>query len=246
MMRDGIAEKRSKGTPQGSPLSPLLSNIYLDELDEELESRGLSFVRYADDFQIYVRTERSANRVKSNVTKFIESRLRLKVNEEKSDIGRPWHRDFLGYSFTSQKEVKVKPSKSSIKRLKKKIKEKFRKGKGRNISKFIKEDLNPLLRGWISYFRISETKMFAKELDSWIRRRLRKVRWYQWKRRWTRFQELMRRGLSEERAVISAFNDRGPWWNSGASHMNQAYPKRYFVKLGLINLEGKLHEYAYR
>lgn len=246
IMRGGIEEKRSKGTPQGSPLSPLLSNMYLDELDKELESRGLSFVRYADDFQIYVRTERSANRVKSSVTRFIERRLRLKVNEQKSDIGRPWHRDFLGYSFTTHKEAKVKPSKSSIKRLKKKIKEKFRKGKGRNISKFIQVDLNPLLRGWVSYFRISETRMFAEELDSWIRRRLRKVKWQQWKRKWTRFQGLMRRGLRKERARISAFNDRGPWWNSGASHMNQAFPTSYFLKLGLINLEVKLYEIANR
>lgn len=246
MMRGGIEEIRTKGTPQGSPLSPLLSNIVLDELDKELESRGLCFVRYADDFQIYVKTQRSAERVKASVTGFIETKLRLKVNEVKSDIGRPWTRDFLGYSFTIDKECKVKPSKSSIKRLKKKIKHKFRRGKGRKLAKFIKEDLNPLLRGWISYFRLSETRNFAKDLDSWIRRRLRKVRWQQWKRRWTRFKELMRRGLGEERAAMSAFNDRGPWWNSGASHMNQAYPVSYFKKLGLISLHDYLLKFSDR
>jgi RNA-directed DNA polymerase len=246
MIRGGIEEIRTKGTPQGSPLSPLLSNIVLDELDKELESRGLRFVRYADDFQIYVKTQRSAERVKTSVTRFIESKLRLKVNERKSDIGRPWNRDFLGYSFTIDNQSKVKPSKSSIKRLKKKIKQKFRSGKGRNLSKFIKEDLNPLLRGWISYFRLSETRKFAKDLDSWIRRRLRKVRWQQWKRRWTRLKELMRRGLGEERAAMSAFNDRGPWWNSGASHMNQAFPLSYFKKLGLLSLHEYLLKYSDR
>lgn len=113
MMRNGVEERRTKGTPQGSPLSPLLSNIVLDELDKELENRGLAFVRYADDFQIYVKTERSAERVKSTVTKFINKRLRLKVNENKSAVGRPWERDFLGYSFTTEMKAKLKPSQGS-------------------------------------------------------------------------------------------------------------------------------------
>lgn len=237
MMKNGVEVRRKKGTPQGSPLSPLLSNIVLDELDKELESRSLSFVRYADDFQIYVKTQRSAERVKTSVTNFINNRLRLKVNEEKSAVGRPWTRDFLGYSFTTDMKVKLKPSKSSIKRLKKKVKAKFRTGKGHNITKFIRDDLNPLLRGWINHFRVSDTRGYAKELDQWIRHCLRKMRWQQWKRRWTRFKELMRRGLLEERAVRSAFNQRGPWWNAGASHMNQAYPKSYFMKIGLVSLD---------
>ncbi len=230
-----------KGTPQGSPLSPLLSNIVLDELDKELEGRELSFVRYADDFQIYVRTQRSAERVKTSITKFIESQLRLKINEEKSAVGRPWNRDFLGYSFTVDRQTKLKPSKRSIKRLRKKIKKKFREGRGRNLSKFIQQDLNPILRGWINYFGQSNTRKFTQALDSWIRRCLRKVRWQQWKRRWTRMQELMRRGLKEEHAGRSTFNQRGPWWNAGASHMNLAYPKSYFDKIGLVNLEHQLN-----
>lgn len=244
IMRNGVEERRIKGTPQGSPLSPLLSNIVLDELDRELEKRGLAFVRYADDFQIYVRTERSAGRVKTTVTKFISNRLRLKVNEDKSAVGRPWERDFLGYSFTSAMQTKLKPSKSSLKRLRKKIKAKFRSGKGRNITKFIQEELNPLLRGWINHFREANTRGFADELDSWIRRCLRKMRWQQWKRRWTRFKELMRRGLREERAVQSAFNQRGPWWNAGASHMNKAFPMSYFNKLGLVILLAHLDRYS--
>jgi len=236
MMRNGVEEPRSKGTPQGSPLSPLLSNIVLDELDKELERRGVSYVRYADDFQIYVKTKRSAERVKASTKRFIEKHLRLKVNEEKSAVGRPWERDFLGYSFTMDKQTKLKPSKGSIKRFKQKIKEKFRQGKGRNLSRFIREDLNPVLRGWGNYFNQSQTKGFSKDLDSWIRRHLRKLKWRQWKRPWPRMQELIRRGISEQRAAQSAFNQRGAWWNAGASHMNLALPGIYFAELGLVSL----------
>jgi len=175
------------------------------------------------------------------VAKFINKRLRLKVNEAKSAVDRPWERDFLGYSFTTEMKVKLKPSKSSLQRLKKKVKAKFRSGKGRNIAKFIQQDLNPLLRGWINHFRESNTRGFAEELDGWIRRRLRKMRWQQWKRRWTRFKELMRRGLPEERAAQSTFKQRGPRWNAGASHMNQAYPKSYFDKLELVSLLAQLN-----
>ena len=235
-MLNGVEEARSKGTPQGSPLSPLLSNIVLDELDKELERRGLSYVRYADDFQIYVKTRRSAERVKASTQRFLEKQLRLKVNESKSAIGRPWERDFLGYSFTADKQTKLKPSKTSIKRLRQKIKQQFRQGKGRNLPRFIRENLNPILRGWINYFSQSQTKGFAEELDSWIRRHLRKIKWRQWKRPWTRMQELIRQGISKQKAVQSAFNQRGPWWNAGASHMNLAFPIIYFAKLGLVNL----------
>ena len=236
MMRNGVEEQRSKGTPQGSPLSPLLSNIVLDELDKELDKRGLSYVRYADDFQIYVKTKRSAERVKASTRRFIEKQLRLRVNEDKSAIGRPWERDFLGYSFTVEKQTRLKPSKRSIKRFRQKIKQQFRQGRGRNLSRFIREDLNPILRGWINYFSQSQTKGFAEELDSWIRRHLRKIKWRQWKRPWTRMQELIRYGLSQHKAVQSAFNQRGPWWNAGASHMHLAFPGIYFAKLGLVNL----------
>jgi len=243
IMRDGVEEKRVKGTPQGSPLSPLLSNIILDELDKELEKRGHKFVRYADDFQIYVGSKRTAERVMASLTDFIEKKLRLKVNKEKSAIDRPWRRSFLGYSFTVDSDSKLRVSPESIKRLKGKLKEKFRHGRGRNQQKFVSEDLNPLLRGWISYFSRSETKGFAEELDGWMRRHLRKIKWRQMKRPWTRFQALIQKGLSEERAVQSCFNQRGPWWNSGASHMNQAYTRRYFDDLALISLQDELRRY---
>jgi len=240
MMINGIEEKRQKGTPQGSPLSPLLSNIVLDELDKELEKRGHLFVRYADDFQIYVGSEKSAKRVEASIKDFIEDRLKLKVNVKKSTLDRPWQTNFLGYSFTSNKAVKIKVSKESIKRFKGKVKELFRKGKGMNLGRFIKEGLNPVLRGWMIYFSASQVKRFTNDLDKWIRRRLRKVIWQQLKRNWTRFKAMLKRGLSEERAAQSCFNQRGAWWNAGASHMNMAYQTKYFEKIGLLSLQ-KLH-----
>lgn len=236
MMVNGLEERRSKGTPQGSPLSPLLSNIVLDELDKELEKRGHYFVRYADDFQIYMKTHRSSERVMESLKGFIEKKLKLKINEEKSTIGRPWKRKLLGYSFTSSNPVKLKVAKSSIKRFKNKVKARMRTGKGRNLGKFIQEDLNPLLRGWMNYFAQSEVKGFTDELDGWIRRHLRKIKWRQMKRNWKRRSALLSRGLNEEKAIMSSFNQRGAWWNSGASHMNLAYPRSYFVTMELVSL----------
>ena len=243
MMIDGIEEQRSKGTPQGSPLSPLLSNIVLDELDKELEKRGHYYVRYADDFQIYVKTKRSAERVMESLTAFIEKQLKLQVNKEKSRIDRPWNRNFLGYSFTTHKAIKLKPAKESIKRFKNKVKHLMRMGKGRNLGSFVEGNLNPLLNGWMNYFSLSETKGFTKDLDSWIRHHLRKIRWCQMKRNWKRRSDLIARGLREEHAVRSSFNQRGPWWNSGASHMNLAYPKSYFENIDLVSLQEKHARY---
>jgi len=237
VMDNGIEHRRIKGTPQGSPLSPLLSNIVLDELDKELEMRMHQFVRYADDFQIYVGSKRSAIRVMQSLENFIENTMKLKVNKKKSTIERSWHTNFLGYSFTMHHDSKLKVSKASIARFRGKIKELFRKGKGRNVRRFILDTLNPVLRGWMIYFSASDIKGFAKALDQWIRRRLRKVIWQQLKRNWTRFKALIRRGLSENRAAQSSFNNRGPWWNSGASHMNQAYSNRYFELIGLLSLQ---------
>jgi len=236
MMLGGLVSQRTEGTPQGGPLSPLLSNILLDDLDKELESRGHAFCRYADDCNIYVRTKRSGERVLESVTGFLEKRLKLKVNREKSAVGRPWKRKFLGYSMTWHREPRLKAAPENVKRLKKKLKTLFRKGRGRNLGRFIGEDLNPALRGWVIYFRLAETKGVFEELDQWIRRRLRLVRWRQWKRPRTRYKQLRQRGLSEERARKSAYNGRGPWWNSGAQHMNHAFPKQYFDACGLVSL----------
>ncbi len=240
IMIGGLAEVREKGTPQGSPLSPLLSNIVLDDLDKELERRGHKFCRYADDCNVYVKSEKAGARVMQSITDFVETKLKLKVNQQKSAVARPSKRKFLGYSFTVHKDVKIRVPKESIQRFRSKLKEIFRKAKGRNIGRVIKEELTPVLRGWINYFKLAEVKGFAEDLDGWVRRRLRLMLWKQWKRRWTRKKNLMKAGIREERAVMSAFNDRGPWFNSGASHMNEAFPKKYFDKLGLVSMLDQL------
>jgi RNA-directed DNA polymerase len=231
----GVVSVPSKGTPQGGPLSPLLSNIVLDDLDKELERRGHSFCRYADDCNVYVASRRSGQRVMESITGFVEQRLKLRVNREKSAVARPWQRKFLGYSFSWHYQSRIRVAKQSIERFRGNLKALFRKGRGRNMARFIQDDLNPVLRGWSNYFRLTEFLGFAEQLDQWVRRRLRCIIWRQWKRPWTRFKLLMKQGLSEERAARSAFNQRGPWFNAGASHMNRAFPKRYFDQLGLIS-----------
>lgn len=241
IMIDGMVSQRDKGTPQGSPLSPLLSNIMLDELDKELELRGHSFCRYADDCNIYVGSRQSGERVSDSITRFIEKKLRLRVNREKSAVDRPWKRTFLGYSFTAHKEPRLRIPKETVQRFKSKCKQLLRQGRGRNLGKFINEDLNPVICGWINYFSLAEVRSFAEDLDSWIRRRLRLILWRQWKRAKVRMRRLLKAGLSEDRVRKSAYNGRGPWWNSGASHMNDAFRKKFFDKLGLVCMLDKLY-----
>jgi RNA-directed DNA polymerase len=235
MMEGGIESARSQGTPQGGPLSPLLSNILLDDLDRELDKRGHRFCRYADDCNIYVGSKRTGERVMREVTVYLERTLKLQVNVSKSAVARPWQRKFLGYSMTWHKKPKLKVAPQSHKRLAEKIREKLREARGKSLEKVI-EQLNPLLRGWVTYFRLTEVKGMLEELDSWIRHKLRAALWRQWKRNYTRAMNLMRRGLEEKRAWQSATNGRGCWWNGGASHMNQTYPKSWFDHKGLLSL----------
>lgn len=239
IMEGGIVSQRQQGTPQGGPLSPLLSNILLDRFDKELSEREHSYVRYADDCNIYVSSKRAAQRVLESVTGWLEKKLKLKVNATKSDVGRPWERKFLGYSVTNHIKAKLRIAPQSVKRFKAKVKMLMRKGRGRNLGRFIREDLNPLLRGWINYFGAAETKGILDELDSWIRRRLRNIKWRQWKSPRTRRKKLMEEGLHETTASLSAYNGHGAWWNSGASHMNLAFKKKYFDYLGLVNLQSE-------
>ena len=236
MMSNGLTAVRREGTPQGGPLSPLLSNILLDELDKELERRGHKFCRYADDCNVYVRSRSAGERVLKSITRFLERRLRLKVNEEKSAVARPWERKFLGYSFTFHRAARLKVAPHSVQRLKEKLREIFRRGRGRNLSRLIEAELTPLLRGWLNYFRLAEVKGIFDELDSWIRRKLRNHIWRKWKRPLTRAKKLMQRGLTKAQAQQSAMNGRGPWWNAGAGHMHTAFPKSYFDRCGLLSL----------
>jgi RNA-directed DNA polymerase len=235
LMEGGITSARTEGTPQGGPLSPLLSNILLTDLDRELEKRGHRFCRYADDCNIYVGSERSGRRVMTEITAFLERRLKLKVNAGKSAVARPWQRKFLGYSMTWHREPKLRVAETSRQRFAEKVRKALRAGRGRNLKRVI-EDLNPLLRGWVSYFRLSEVKGVLEELDGWIRHKLRTLLWRQWKRNYTRATNLMRAGLRHAQAWQSATNGHGPWWNGGASHMHEAYPKSWFDRMGLVSL----------
>jgi len=235
LMEGGVTSARTEGTPQGGPLSPLLSNILLDDLDHELERRRLGFCRYADDCNIYVGSKRAGERVMQAVTAFLEQRLKLKVNASKSAVARPWERKFLGYSMTWHKKPKLKIAQQSRERLAEKIRKTLREARGGSLKQAI-ERLNPVLRGWVAYFRLTEVKGVLEDLDGWIRRKLRALLWRHWKRAYTRAMNLQRAGLGEVRAWQSATNGHGPWWNGGASHMNAAYPKSRFDRMGLVSL----------
>lgn len=242
MLEGGVVSARTEGTPQGGPLSPLLSNILLTDLDRELEKRGLAFCRYADDCNIYVASEKAGQRVLASITRFVEKRLRLKVNAQKSAVARPSERKFLGYSFSAERQARIKIADASVKRLKDRVRDIFDGGMGRSV-RVIVMALAPLLRGWINYFRVTEVKGVVEELDQWLRRKLRCMLWRHWKRPATRERELRKRGLVPERAWKSAFNGRGAWWNAGASHMNAVCSKRYFDELGLVSLLDTLQRF---
>ena len=235
MMQEGLVEPRTEGTPQGGPLSPLLSNILLTDLDRELERRELAFCRYADDCNIYVGSRVAGERVMRGIRVFPEEVLHLRVNAQKSAVARPWARKFLGFSFTSQRETRLRIAPESVQRLTQRVREQLRSGRGRSLTHTI-EDLNPLLRGWIGYFQLAQNKGILEELDGWVRRRLRCLLWRHWKRPRTRLRKLRALGLDAERAWHSAMNGRGPWWNAGASHLNHALPAAYFARLGLVSL----------
>ncbi|OAJ52876.1 group II intron reverse transcriptase/maturase [Paraburkholderia ginsengiterrae] len=235
LMREGMAQQRREGTPQGGPLSPLLSNILLTDWDRELERRGHAFCRYADDCNIYVRSKAAGERLLIGMTAFLAKRLKLKVNEAKSACDRPWKRKFLGYSMTVHRQTRLRIAPDSLKRLMGRVKTLLREGRGRSLSHTI-ETLNPVLRGWINYFRFTQSKRVLEELDGWIRRRLRCLLWRQAKHRQGRTTMLRRQGLPEERAWRSAHNGQGPWWNAGASHMGTAFPKRFFDRQGLVSM----------
>jgi len=235
MMAQGLVSPRTEGTPQGGPLSPLLSNIMLDELDRELESRGLAFCRYADDCNIYVGSERAGKNLLAGLTGWLWEALKLKVNAGKSAVAQPWQRKRLGYSMTWHSAPKLRIAKHSRERLTEKVRALLRKSRGRSLVATI-EALNPVLRGWAAYFKLTETKRVLEERDGWVRRKLRCLLWRHWKRPYARARNLMRRGLTEERAWRSACNQRGPWWNAGASHLHAAFPKSWFDQQGLVSL----------
>ena len=235
VMSGGVVSPRQEGTPQGGLLSPLLSNILLDELDRELERRGHRFVRYADDANIYVRSHRSGERVLASVERFLKQRLKLTVNRNKSQVARAWSCSYLGYGMSRHRQPRLRVAAMSLDRLRGRLRELLRGVRGRKMARII-ERLNPVLRGWASYFKLSQSKRPLEELDGWVRHKLRCVIWRQWKQPSTRARNLIRLGLGAERACKSTSNGRGPWWNSGAPHMNQALPKKLWDRLGLVSI----------
>lgn len=233
VMIGGLEQPTEEGTPQGGPLSPLLSNVVLDELDKELEKRGLRFVRYADDCVIFVRSERAANRVMESISRFIEKKLRLKVNKEKSAISLPWKSKYLGFCVTnSRKNPKIRIHWKTIKRFRERVREITARRRGRSISQVIYE-LKEYMYGWWNYYGITESFNRLRPLSHWVRRRLRAVIWKHWKNRRTRVRELLKRGVSKAFAVTTGCSRKGPWRMSKVKWVNIALPDAYFKSLGL-------------
>lgn len=235
VMENGLVSSSEEGTPQGGPLSPLLSNLMLDDLDRELERRGLRFVRYADDCNIYVRSRRAGERVMQSITRFITGKLKLKVNESKSAVARPAERKFLGFSFTSGRAPKRRIAPQSLLRFKKRVRELTKRNRGVSLERMV-EQLARYLAGWRGYFGFCQTPSVLQSLDSWIRRRLRCFQWKQWRRGTTRFAELRKRGASKDQAATSAGSSRGPWHLSRSPTLNLALSGAYFDSMGLPKL----------
>jgi RNA-directed DNA polymerase len=235
VMENGLVSSVDEGTPQGGPLSPLLSNLVLDGLDRELERRGHRFVRYADDCNIYVRSERAGRRVMESTTRFITRKLKLKVNQAKSAVARPEERKFLGFSFTSDPEPRRRIAPKAMARFKQRVRELTRRTQGVSLQQMLRP-LGEYLVGWRAYFGFCQTPVRLEGLDSWIRRRLRSVLWTQWKRHGRRVDELRRRGVGREWAVKTACSAHGPWRLSHNPTVCQALPNAYFDALGLPRL----------
>ena len=233
VMEDGLVSAVDEGTPQGGPLSPLLSNLVLDELDQELERRGHHFVRYADDCNIYVDSERAGQRVMESVTHFITHRLKLKVNQAKSAVARPGQRKFLGFSFTSERKPRRRIAPKAIVRFKERIREQTCRTRGISLTQMVKE-IATYLRGWLGYFGDCQTSSVLQSLESWLRRRLRSVVWKQWKHGRTRFKELRKRGVSKDLAAQTAGSAHGPWRIANSPALAIALSNAYFASLGLL------------
>src|ERR1700676_753068 len=235
VMENGLVSPAEEGTPQGGPLSPLLSNIVLDELDQELERRKHRFVRYADDCNIYVRSQRAGQRVMTNVTRFLTRRLKLKVNEAKSAVARPVERKFLGFSFSKNTEPKRRTAPKPLLRCTKKIRKVTRRTRGISVEQMTKE-LTAYLRGWKSYFGFCETPSVLKTLDEWIRHRMRSMIWTQWKRGKQRYAMLRQLGVGRDLAAQTAGSPHGPWHLANSPALSYVFPIAYFDSLGLPRL----------
>lgn len=235
IMINGVVTDNEEGTPQGGPLSPLLSNIVLDELDKELEKRGHQFVRYADDCNIYVKTPKAGNRVMRSVTSYIEGKLKLKVNGNKSAVDRPWRRKFLGFSFTKHREPKVRIAKASVNRMKDKIRDITSRKRPYSMEVRIQK-LNQYLMGWCGYFALADTPSVFKTLESWIRRRLRMCVWKSWKKPSTKVRKLTGLGIPKGKAHEWDNSRKGYWRISKSPILHKALGNSYWSSQGLKSL----------
>jgi len=236
LMENGLAgSSAGQGVPQGGPLSPLLSNLVLDDLDRELERRGHRFVRYADDSNVYVRSERAGHRVMKSLRDFITSKLQLQVNESKSAVARPQERSFLGFRFTSGRRLKRAIAPSALQTFKKRVRQLTRRSRGIKFEWTVKQLAN-YLRGWLAYFSFCETLSVLRDLDSWIRRRLRSVAWKQWKTFQRRRRGLQRHGLGEREAAMAAYCAQGVWRMANSQPLKLAFPNAFFDSIGLPRL----------
>ena len=232
---DGLVGPTEEGTPQGGPLSPLLSNLMLDVLDKELEKRGHHFVRYADDCNIYVRSQRAGERVMTSIELFLTKHLKLTVNKAKSAVAAPQVRKFLGFSFTSGTNTKRRLAPQTVARFKARVQELTRRTRGRSLAQIVKE-LSVYLIGWRGYFGFCETPTVLRALEQWTRRRLRAIAWKQWKRGRTRFAQLIKRGVDVALAAPTAGSPHGPWRISNSPALAIAFPTAFFATLGLPSL----------
>ena len=236
VMEAGLVRPVTEGTPQGGPLSPLLSNLLLDDFDKELEKRGLKFARYADDCNVYVKSERAGNRVMAGLTHWLSRKLKLKVNADKSAVAHPETRKLLGYSFRRGRQVWCVVSPESVKRFKTRIKELTRRTTGRSLEQLI-QPLKRYLTGWKSYYRLNQWSSLMRGLSRWIRRRLRSILWKQWKTGSKRYKELRSRGISKALAAQTVGSCHKQWRISCSPALNIALPNRLFTGLGLPELQ---------
>jgi RNA-directed DNA polymerase len=230
---EGSVEHTAEGTPQGGPASPLLAHLLLDELDKDLEKRGHRFARYANDANIYVRSRQAGERVRASVTRFLERKLRRKVNEAKSAVDRPWNRKFLGFTFTARRPNRRQVSEKALKACKAKVRELTGRTRGRTIGQIVKE-LRQRLLGWRACFGVAAVRSPLRDLDKWIRRRLRSYHWKQWGR--TRYRELRKRGVDRQLAWNTVKSAHGPWRLSQSPALAIALPQRYFAARGRPSL----------
>src|ERR1700733_8990766 len=235
VLEDGLVNPVDEGTPQGGPLSPLLSNITLDEFDRELERRELRFARYADDCNIYVRSKRAGERVMESITRFIATKLKLKVNQQKSAMARPWERKFLGFSFTANRDPKRRLAPKAVDRFKERVRELTSRTRGVSVERMA-EELTRYLRGWLGYFGKCETPSVLEGLEQWVRRRFRSAVWKQWKRGSVRFAELRKHGVRKDLAAQTAGSAHGPWRLAKSPGLLLWLPKPFFYCLGVPRL----------